>query len=211
MGVFLGVARAIDAVTGIIGKAMWWVTLFMVAIGVYNVVTRYFYGPLERLVGIDAARRMTGNTFLELQVYAFDLIFLLGAAYVLRMDGHVRVDILFANYGPRAKAVTDLLGIWLFLVPFSVIGIAFSVPYVRRSWQVMEMSPNPGGLARYPLKTAIIVAFALLLLQAVSLTIRHVAFLAGHPRSGSVHAPSLDPDGPGQSPDSSPDSMKVTV
>lgn len=211
MGVLLGVARVIDAVTGAIGKAMWWVTLFMVAIGVYNVITRYFYGPLERLVGIDAARRMTGNTFLELQVYAFDLIFLLGAAYVLRMDGHVRVDILFANYGPRAKAVTDLLGIWLFLVPFSIIGIMFSVPYVRRSWQTLEMSPNPGGLARYPLKAVIIVAFALLLLQAVALTIRHVAFLAGHPRSGSIYAPVFGPDGSGPSSGSGGDGPKVTV
>lgn len=211
MGTLLGVARAIDTLTGAIGKAMWWVTLFMVAIGVYNVITRYFYGPLERLVGIEAARRLTGNTFLELQVYAFDLIFLLGAAYVLRMDGHVRVDILFTSYGPRAKAVTDLLGIWLFLVPFSVIGMAFSVPYVRRSWQTLEMSPNPGGLARYPLKTAIIVAFALLVLQAIALTIRHVAFLSGHPRSGSIYAPPPDAEGQAPSPASADASVKVTV
>jgi len=199
MGLLLGVARAIDGVTGAIGRAMWWLSLLMVAIGVYNVVTRYFYGTLERLVGIRVAERLTGNTFLELQTYSFDLIFLLGAAYVLRMDGHVRVDILFSNYSQRAKAVTDLLGIWLFLVPFSLMGIVYSVPYVRRSWQTLEMSPNPGGLPRYPIKAVIIVAFALLILQAISLTIRHIAFLAGHPRSGSIYAdppPGERPDGP---------------
>src|SRR5690606_18095625 len=170
---------------------MWWVSLFMVAVGVYNVITRYFYGPLEALVGRGLAARMTGNFYLELQTYSFDLIFLLGAAYVLRVDGHVRVDILFSNYSQRAKAITDLLGIWLFLVPFSIMGILFTVPYVRRSWQTLEMSPNPGGLPRYPIKAVIVVAFALLLLQAISLTIRHAAFLAGHPRSGSVYAEPL--------------------
>ena len=200
MGPLLGVARVIDAVTGAIGRAMWWVSLFMVIVGVYNVLTRYFYGPLERLVGVAAAAKMTGNTFLELQTYSFDLIFLLAAAYVLRVDGHVRVDILFSNYGPRKKAITDLLGIWLFLVPFSIMGIIFTVPYVRRSWQTLEMSPNPGGLARYPIKAAIIVAFALLLVQAIALTIRHVAFLRGHPRSGSIYAappPVNEPPGSG--------------
>src|SRR5690606_19263900 len=107
---------------------------------------------------------MTGNLYLELQTYAFDLVFLLGAAFVLRVDGHVRVDILFSNLKQRHKAVVDLIGTWLFLVPFTLMGMIFSVPYVRRSWQQLEMSPNPGGLARYPLKTVIIVAFGMLLL-----------------------------------------------
>ncbi|HZJ10035.1 MAG TPA: TRAP transporter small permease subunit [Trueperaceae bacterium] len=187
MNALLGVARVIDAITLACGRFAWWLSLAMVVVGIYNVITRYFYGTLERIVGIEAAASMTGNLYLELQTYAFDLIFLLGAAYVLRIDGHVRVDILFSNLKQRQKAIVDLIGIWLFLVPFCVIGIMFSVPYVRRSWELLEMSPNPGGLARYPLKTAIIVAFAMLLLQAISETIHDVAFLRGHPRSGSVH------------------------
>src|SRR5690606_7952423 len=97
LSVLLGFARVVDAVTGLIGRLMWWVSLFMVAVGVYNVITRYFYGPLEALVGRDAAAAMTGNFYLELQTYAFDLIFLLGAAYVLRKDGHVRVDIVYSR------------------------------------------------------------------------------------------------------------------
>lgn len=210
MGPLLGVAHVIDAVTGAIGRAMRWVSLFMVLVGVYNVLTRYFYGTLESLVGIEAARRMTGNTFLELQTYSFDLIFLLAAAHVFRLDGHVRVDILFASYSQRAKAVTDLVGTWLFLVPFCVLGIVFSVPYVRRSWETLEMSPNPGGLARYPIKAAIIVAFALLLLQAIALTIRHVAFLRGRPDSGSLYAsPRPGTDAPGS--DTSTESAEVRV
>lgn len=187
MSVLLGFARVVDAVTGLIGRLMWWVSLFMVAVGVYNVITRYFYGPLEALVGRDAAAAMTGNFYLELQTYAFDLIFLLGAAYVLRKDGHVRVDIVYSRLSARRKALVDTVCTWLFLVPFSAMGILYSLPYVRRSWATLEMSPNPGGLPRYPIKTVIVVAFALLILQGISETIRNAAFLAGRKGSGSVH------------------------
>lgn len=187
MNALLGVARVIDAITHAFGRLAMWLSLAMVAVGVYNVITRYFYGPLERIVGVQAAAGMTGNLYLELQTYAFDLVFLLGAAYVLRVDGHVRVDIVFSSLNQRRKAIVDLFGIWLFLVPFSVMGMFFSIPYVRRSWQTLEMSPNPGGLARYPIKAAIIVAFAMLLLQALSETIHNAAFLRGHERSGSIH------------------------
>lgn len=192
MNAMLGVARVIDAITLAFGRLTWWLSLAMVAVGVYNVITRYFYGPLERIVGVQTAANMTGNLFLELQTYAFDLIFLLGAAFVMRVDGHVRVDILFSNLKQRQKAIVDLIGIWLFLVPFTLMGIVFSVPYVRRSWQQLEMSPNPGGLARYPVKTVIILAFAMMLLQAISETIHNIAFIRGHPRSGSVHDASQD-------------------
>lgn len=187
VNVLLGIARVIDAVTGLLGRLMWWLSLFLVGVGVYNVVTRYFYGPLESIVGREMAQRMTGSGYLELQTYAFDLIFLLGAAYVLRVDGHVRVDIVYSNLSARRKAIIDVVGTWLFLVPFAAFGILYSVPYVRRSWQTLEMSPNPGGLPRYPIKTVIVVAFAMLILQAVSETIRNAAFLAGVKGSGSVH------------------------
>jgi len=187
LNVLLGFARVVDAVTGLFGRLMWWVSAFLVGVGVYNVVTRYFYGPLEALVGSDMAARMTGSFYLELQTYSFDLIFLLGAAYVFRVDGHVRVDIVYSNLSARRKALIDILGTWLFLIPFAILGIIYSVPYVRRSWQTLEMSPNPGGLPRYPIKAVIIVAFALLILQGIAETIRNAAFLAGRKDSGSVH------------------------
>lgn len=183
----LRLANLIDAVTGAIGRAMWWLSLFMVIVGVYNVLTRYFYGPLERLVGRELIARMTGNFYLEVQALSFDLIFLLGAAFVWRLDAHVRVDIVFVTLSAKAKALVDVIGTWLLAVPFFVLGIVYSLPYVRRSWQALEVSPNPGGLPRYPIKALIVVAFALLLLQAVSLTIRNVAFLLGRRDSGSVH------------------------
>ncbi len=188
MTFFLAVAKGIDAITGFIGRVMWWAALFMVLVGVYNVVTRYFYGALQAVVGERMAERMTGNLFLELQTYSYDLIFLLGAAFVLSVDGHVRVDIVYTNWKPRVKAIIDIVGTWLFLVPFSAMAILFSQPYVHNSWRQLEVSPNPGGLLRYPIKTVIVMAFALLIVQGIAMTIRNVAYLLGDPRSGSFHA-----------------------
>jgi TRAP-type mannitol/chloroaromatic compound transport system permease small subunit len=185
---FLAISRGIDAVTTLLGKLMWWLTLFMVLIGAYNVVTRYAFDQIAQLFGQGVARAMSGNVYLELQTYSYDLIFLLGAAYVFRADAHVRVDIVFSQLGARARAWIDLFGTALFLFPFCALGIYYSQSYVARSWRQMEISPNPGGLARYPIKTVIIVAFALLVIQGVSEMIKNMAFLRGHPASRSIHA-----------------------
>jgi len=185
---FLSVARGIDAFTTLIGKLMWWLTLFMVLVGAYNVITRYAYTQIQSVVGENIAEKLSGNVYLELQTYSYDLVFLLGAAFVLHADGHVRVDIIYSNLRARAKAIIDILGTWLFLVPFASMGIYFSHRYVAASWRAHEMSPNPGGLARYPIKTVIIIAFALLIAQGISETIKNVVFLRGHPDSGSIHA-----------------------
>lgn len=188
MKFFLAMAKGIDAITALIGRVMWWLTLFMVLVGAYNVITRYAYGVIQTLLGDAIAERLSGNVYLELQTYSYDLVFLLGAAFVLHADGHVRVDIIYSTLRARYKAIIDILGTWLFLVPFSAMGIFFSHSYVSASWRAHEISPNPGGLARYPIKTVIVVAFTLLIAQGISETIKNVAFLRGHPRSGSIHA-----------------------
>ncbi len=188
MKFFLAMAKGIDAITALIGRVMWWLTLFMVLVGAYNVITRYAYGVIQTLLGDAIAEKLSGNVYLELQTYSYDLVFLLGAAFVLHADGHVRVDIIYSTLQARYKAIIDILGTWLFLVPFSAMGIFFSHSYVSASWRAHEISPNPGGLARYPIKTVIVVAFTLLIAQGISETIKNVAFLRGHPKSGSIHA-----------------------
>lgn len=188
MKFFLSVSDGIDAFTALVGKLMWWLTLFMVLVGAYNVITRYAYSQIQAVVGENIAEKLSGNVYLELQTYSYDLVFLLGAAFVLHADGHVRVDIIYSNLRARAKAIIDIVGTWLFLVPFASMGIYFSHRYVAASWRAMEMSPNPGGLARYPIKTVIVIAFALLIAQGISETIKNVAFLRGRPDSGSIHA-----------------------
>ena len=188
MKFFLALARGIDAFTTTVGKLMWWLTLFMVLVGVYNVLTRYGFSVVAAIFGQAIAKRASGNTYLELQTYSFNLVFLLGAAYVLRTDGHVRVDVVFTNLSARVKAWIDIFATVLFLVPFSVMGIYFSHHYVSASWRVHEMSPNPGGLARYPIKTVIVIAFALLIAQGVSEVIKNIAFLSGRKGSRSMYA-----------------------
>jgi len=104
---------------------------------------------------------------------------LLGAAAGLRQEMHVRVDVLYARLSPRLRAWIDLAGTAIFLIPFCVMMLVTSWPAVSNSWSVREGSPDPGGLARYPIKTVILVCFALLLLQGISLLIRHGAAIAG--------------------------------
>ena len=168
---WLRLADGIDRFNERTGRFVYWLTLAMVLIGSYNAIVRY----LDRYTGLA----LSSNTYIELQWYLFSLIFLLGAAYTLRHDAHVRVDVLFGRLSPRGQAWINLLGTVLFLIPFCVLMLWVSWPFVQSSWALREMSPDPGGLPRYPIKTALPVAFLLLLLQGVSLLIRQVAVLRG--------------------------------
>jgi TRAP-type mannitol/chloroaromatic compound transport system permease small subunit len=181
----LAISRGIDAVTKLLGQAAWWASLAMVLVGVENVVARYGYQWIRRTFGDDVAAALSNNTYLEAQTALYNFVFLIGAAYVLQVDGHVRVDILFSRLRARTKAWIDIVLTFVFLLPFCWMGIYFGNSYVARSWSQLEMSPNPGGLPRYPIKTMIIVAFALLIVQALSQVIKHAAFLRGIPGSGS--------------------------
>lgn len=189
MSILLAISRAIDGFSTAVGRLMWWLTVAMVLIGAYNVITRY----LGQYLGVQ----LSANVYLELQTYAFDLIFLLGAAYLLRADGHVRVDIIYSRLGSRARAWIDIFGTLIFLLPFCVFGLYFCIGYVERSWAVMEQSPNPGGLARYPIKTVILVAFAMLILQGVSEVIKNIAFLAHAPgfKDNEAHQATQETEG----------------
>lgn len=180
MKVLLAVSRAIDGFTTFLGKLMFWVSLLMVLIGAFNVVTRYVGRALHLSLG--------GTIYIALQTYAFDLMFLLAAAYVLKVDGHVRVDIVVSNLGERAKAWIDIFGTIFFLIPFCVMGLLLSRNYVATSWRQQEINLNAGGLPIYPIKTVILVAFALLLLQGVSELIKRIAFLTGALRE-QTHQP----------------------
>lgn len=187
MAVFLGISRLIDFVTGIVGRFTWWVSLLMVLIGFFNVITRYFFDPIATVFGTDVAQALSGNRYLSIQTFSFDLIFMLGAAYVLSRDGHVRVDIVYSQIGPRVRAWIDMLGSLLFLIPFSLFGIHFSRSYVGRSLAGREASGDPGAIPVYLFKVLIPIMFVILIVQAVSEIIKHAAFLAGTPNSGSIH------------------------
>lgn len=187
MKFLLAISRSIDGATTMLGRVAWWSSLVLVLIGVQNVVARYGYQWIRRVFSDEVAAALSNNTYLELQTLLYNVIFLLGAAYVFRVDAHVRVDILFTRYTARTRAWIDILGTLFFLFPFAWMGIFFTETYVARSWSQLEISPNPGGLARYPIKTLIVVAFALLIVQGLSQIIKHVAFLRGVKGSGSQY------------------------
>lgn len=171
MGVLLGFARAVSRLTEAIGRLTYWLTLLMVLLGAFNAVARY----QSRFTGLN----LSSNRFIESQWYLFSLIFLLGAAYTLKHHGHVRVDVLYGRLSFRGKAWIDLAGNLLFLLPFCALMIYFTLPSVMNSWRVWEISPDPGGLPRYPIKTMVPVAFGLLFLQGIANTIEQLAVLKG--------------------------------
>ncbi|NNF03584.1 MAG: TRAP transporter small permease subunit [Rhodothermales bacterium] len=172
MVTLLRIADVIDRFNDRFGRWLYWLTLAMVLIGSFNAVARY----LDRWSGLG----LSSNMYLEAQWYLFSLVFLLGGAYALRHDAHVRVDILYSNLSRRGRAWVDLGGVVLFLIPFCLLMLWVAWPAVANSWRVLEMSPDPGGLPRYPIKTAIPAAFILLLAQGLSMGIRSAAVLTGH-------------------------------
>ncbi len=188
------ISAAIDRLNDRIGSAIQWLALVMVVIGAFNAIARY----TDQYTGMS----LSSNAYLDLQWYFFSLIFLMGSAYGLNHDYHVRVDVMYTRLSRRARAWIDLIGSVVFLVPFAVMMFWISWGWVVRSWTILETSADPGGLPRYPIKTVVLVSFFLLLLQALSQIVKNAAILAepvGEP-SGADGPGS--PGGPG-SPDES--------
>lgn len=175
----LTLSRWIDGFNHRIGRYTYWLVLAMIGVGVWNVVGRY--------LGYFVGRNLSSNAFIEIQWYLFDIVFLLGAAYTLRHDDHVRVDVLYQNWPPRRRAFANLIGTLLFLLPFCCLVIAVSWSAVAASWANLETSPDPGGLPRYPIKSMILVSFGLLILQGISEAIKNVAILINGPGDRAAH------------------------
>lgn len=166
----LGV-RFADSLTEGAGWMARFLVFILIPVGFLNVFLRY--------VGRYTEAQLVNNTWIEAQWYLYGLIFLLMFPYLLRHDGNVRVDFWYAERSPRAKAVIDLIGHLVSLVPFTGLAIWVSWKPVRDSWSIWEQSPDPGGLPRAPLKAMILVAFVLLGIQALATLVRLGAFLTG--------------------------------
>lgn len=180
MRVLLRLSQKIDALTEKAGILSDWIVILTIAVGFYNVIARY----IGRFVGL----KLSSNALIELQWYLFSLIFLLGFPYILKHNANVRVDFLYSNWSEQRRAWLDLLGTVLFLIPFCVLGIWVTFNPVLLSWGRLpdgswgqwEVSSDADGLPRAPIKTMIIVAFVLLLLQAISQTIKYLAIVSGY-------------------------------
>lgn len=180
MRLLLKLSHAIDRFTEVLGKMSDWLVILTIAVGFYNVLARY----IGRFIGL----KLSSNAFIELQWYLFSLTFFFGFAYILKHGENVRVDFLYANWSEKRKAWIDLLGTLLFLIPFCIIGIWATFNPVLLSWGRLpdgswgqwEISTDADGLPRAPIKTALIVAFILLLLQAISQAIKYLAIVLGY-------------------------------
>lgn len=160
-------ADRIDRLTGFIGRAAAWLALVVVLVQFAVVLMRY---------GFDAGSIKLSESIL----YAHAGLFMLAAAWTLREGGHVRVDIFYAGASVRTRAWIDLLGALILLIPFALALGFLSLPYVERSWAILERSRETSGLPFvYLLKTLIPVFAALLVLQGISQAVRAADILRG--------------------------------
>lgn len=160
-------ADLIDRLTIAIGKTVAWFTLAIVLIQFAVVLLRYVFG--------------LGSIWLQESIlYLHAFTFMLAAAYTLAVNAHVRVDIFYREADVRVKALVDLLGAALFLLPMCAVILDVSWPYVVRSWSILEGSRETSGIQGVFLLKSAILAFAVLMgLQAVALIMRAVAALTG--------------------------------
>ena len=134
--------------------------------------TAFILSILVLLVVYDATARYlfsTGSIALqELEWHLFDVIILFGIAYTLKENAHVRVDIFYASYSPKLKALVNLISSLFFILPFSLLIIYIGIDFVEMSFVQNEASSNPGGLEyRYLVKALLPLAFIFLSLQAI--------------------------------------------
>ncbi len=116
----------------------------------------------------------------ESVLYAHAGLFMLAAAWTLQVEGHVRVDIFYAQAKPRVRAIVDLIGALVFLIPFAAVLAVLSIPYVGRSWAILERSREASGLPLVYLLKTLIPLFAVLIgLQGVAQAIRAALVLSG--------------------------------
>ncbi|MDG1819520.1 MAG: TRAP transporter small permease subunit [Porticoccaceae bacterium] len=169
MNIFQYTIRGIDYFTDITGRTISWLTLLMVILTVVIVVLRYYFE--------------SGSIALQESItYLHGIVFMLGIAFTLQRGGHVRVDIFYRGFSPRKKALVDLLGGILFLLPVCLLIFIFSWDYVAASWSIGETSEESSGIAGiYLLKTLLLLMPTTLLLQGIAETLRNLLVLLDKP------------------------------
>lgn len=166
MSFLLLVSRIIDKITETIGKSVSWLLLAAVLISATNAVTRKVFD-------------VSSNAWLEVQWYLYGTVFMMAAAYALLKNEHVRIDIISSSWSHRTRNMVDLILHIIFLVPFAALMTYLSFPWFMTSFNSGEMSSNAGGLIIWPAKLAVLLGFALLLLQAFSEIIKRFAIAIG--------------------------------
>ncbi len=163
----LKLEKVFDRFSDVMGWVAGALNLVMLLNVFYDAIGRYFFN--------------TGSIALqEMEWHLFAMVFLFGIAYALKEDGHVRVDVLYDRFSPRWKAIVNIGGTLILLLPLSLLIIEGSVWYVTEAFTSGEISGDPGGLRhRWLIKMVIPVSFVFLIVSATGFVLRNINVLRG--------------------------------
>lgn len=164
-----GLIRAVNALNKLVGNVFAWLAIGIVFVCFWVVVERYLFST-------------TRLWMQDLYVWLNGAMFTAVAGFALMRDNHVRVDIYYRKASDRGKALADIVGTAVFLMPFAYIVFLYSIPFVQRSWRLYEGSANVGGMPGLFILKTFILAFAVLLaLQGAAMLMRSILILGGRP------------------------------
>jgi len=162
----LQLSHGIDSINNFVGRHIKWLILLAVVVSAGNATSRYVFS-------------VASNAFLELQWYLFASVFILASGYTLLQNEHVRIDLISAKLSARQRNWIDLGGMLFFIIPMCTYIAVMAVPALIDAVETGEYSQNAGGLIRWPMRAIIPLGFALIVLQAVSESIKRIAYLNG--------------------------------
>jgi len=166
LSALLPLSRAIDAMTRWIGRHVAWLILAAVIVSTLNAIVRKTFDT-------------SSNSWLELQWVLFSIVFLICSPWTLLQNEHIRIDIVNNLLPKGLRNWIDVIGHAFFLMPLCIIMILTGVPFFWRSVAIGEQSGNAGGLPQWPAKGLVMIAFALLLVQAISELIKRLSVMQG--------------------------------
>ena len=166
MPFLLSLSKRIDNISEFIGRWVAWLVLLAVLISAGNAAMRKAFNA-------------SSNGFLEIQWYLFAAVFLLASGYTLMRQEHVKIDVVSGHFSKRTQIWIDIVGICIFLLPFTFMIIKLAMPLVINAYITQEVSSNAGGLIRWPVFALLPAGMLLLAMQAVSELIKRIAFLQG--------------------------------
>ncbi len=193
MAGLLSLSRSIDGLNRWLGVAASWCVLLAALVCALDAGLRYGINGILYLANAMGSAgdslqflfdvyRTNSNTLRDLQLVLFAAMVMLGASWTLKVNEHVRVDLVYTSVSDRTRIWIDFFGCLLFLLPFCILMIYFSWGWFMESWTGNELSQNAGGMPRWPAKFFIPFGFGLLLLQGVSELIKCWAALTGDDR-----------------------------
>ena len=166
MTALLGLSRVIDSINERIGKVAAWAIVVAILVSAINAIIRRIFG-------------VSSNAWLELQWYLFGAVFMLCAAWTLKANEHIRIDIVSSRLSKRGRDVIDVFGHLFFLFPFVALLLWLCIPYFISSYRSGEVSSNAGGLLIWPAKGLILLGFISMFFQWLSELIKRVAIMQG--------------------------------